>query len=510
MLVCSVTVFPILFFAVMMNWFFVVSIPMAKVLWTILDILIHKPKHVAVLPDYSRAASFSVLLCNFRAFNVLYFEYEFKGVNIVFLNLIPVVVARAIMIVVHMFYHFHLFDTITQFFLDLLCSIPITFYIGTSIASIAIQTNYTIGAILNASFGSITELMLFTFAIRSGQLQDLILYSLTGSLLCDMLLLPGISMIAGGIRYHEQKFNPTAATVSSLLLFVAIIGAFTPTIWYHVFGVYGLDCHTCLMENFTDSDGNGTRMICFDCTSGQWSLSIADEAALSVKKLSYLACAILPLMYLIGLFFTFKTHKHIFDEDGEEEGTAEWTIPFSIFVMLVSITCFGLLAEDVVELLQDVLVELGLTQAFVGITLIALTPAATEIANAVKFALLNQISLSVSIGSASSIQVALIQMPALILLSIAFSADESFHLVFPLMSVFSVILAVITFNYISAEGHSNYFVGSVLVVMYILLIGSFYFTPAGKVYPPFIQNRTDLIGPTPPPHSSVHYYSYRQ
>jgi Ca2+:H+ antiporter len=151
MLISVFTIFPVMLLCMMFNWFFVVSIPMAKVLWTILDILIHNPTNVAILPDYSRAASFSVLLCNFRAFNVLYFEYEFKGVNIVFLNLIPIVLTRALMIVVHIFYHYDQGDNpILLFFIDLLCSIPITFYIGTSIASIAIQTNYTIGAILNA------------------------------------------------------------------------------------------------------------------------------------------------------------------------------------------------------------------------------------------------------------------------------------------------------------------------------------------------------------------------
>jgi len=246
-------------------------------------------------------------------------------------------------------------------------------------------------------------------------------------------------------------------------------------------------------------------MVCFDCSYGRLGVD-NDPAAASVKRLSYMACAVLPATYLIGLFFTFKTHKHIFDEEeGEEEGTAEWTIPFSILVMLISITCFGLLAEDVVSLLESVLVELGLTQAFLGITLIALTPAATEIANAIKFALLNNISLSVSIGSASSIQVALIQMPALVLLAMAFSADASFHLIFPLMSVFSVILSVITFNYISSEGHANYFVGSILVIMYILFIASFYFTPVGDGLPAFMANRTHHLipvnpSPPPPPH----------
>jgi len=151
---------------------------------------------------------------------------------------------------------------------------------------------------------------------------------------------------------------------------------------------------------------------------------------------------------------------------------------------------FWSFSEDVVSLLQDVLSELGLSQAFLGITLIALTPAATEIANAIKFALLNNISLSVSIGSASSIQVALIQMPALVLLSIIFSVDGTFHLIFPLMSVFCVILSVLTFNYISAEGQSNYFIGSVLVIMYILFIASFYFTPLPTQLPSFLGNRT--------------------
>jgi len=483
----------------------VVSIPMAKVLWTIFDLLVTQPTNITVLPDYNQAARHTVLLCNWRAFNVLYFEYEVKGVNIVFLNLIPVVISRALMIVIHMFYEFHFLDTIPQFFIDLLCSIPITFYIGNSIASIAAQTNYTIGAILNASFGSITELMLFTFVIRKGALNDLILYSLTGSLLCDMLLLPGLSMIIGGLKYHEQKFNPTAASVSSLLLFVAVIGAFTPTIWFNVFGTTSTDCASCIFEHPNDTY-NGTRMVCFDCSFGRLGID-ADPAAKSLKNLMYLATAVLPCTYLIGMFFTFKTHKHIFDDDAEEEGTAEWSIPFSFFVMFVSITCFGLLAEDVVSLLEEVLVEIGLTQAFLGITLIALTPAATEIANAIKFSLLNQISLSVSIGSASSIQVALIQMPSLIILAIIFSGDgaSTFHLIFPLMSVFSVILAVLTFNYISSEGHSNYFVGSVLVVMYILFIASFYFTPVPDPYPAFLHNRTTNFPITPPPPPPPHW-----
>uniref|UniRef100_A0A6B2KZL9 Sodium/calcium exchanger membrane region domain-containing protein n=1 Tax=Arcella intermedia TaxID=1963864 RepID=A0A6B2KZL9_9EUKA len=472
------TIFPTLILGTILNWFFVVPIPMAKVLYNLLKLLLRRPTSISVISEYTRAQSFSVLLCTYRAFNVLYFEYEVKGVNIVFLNLIPVVLSRVMIILYEIISEHHgTFPTLVSFFVNILCSVPITFYIGTSIASIACQTNYTIGAILNATFGSVTELLLFTMALRDGNLNELILFSLTGSLLCDMLLLPGLSMIVGGFKYKEQKFNPTAAAVSSLLLFVAVIGAFTPTVFYHLFGFFNQSCKVCTNE----IKDNVTMFVCTDCAFTQ---DIAHDPLYtqSVKKLLYIACGLLPTAYLIGLIFTFKTHKHIFDEEEGEEGNAEWSILFSVFVMLVSVACFGILAEDLVSLLQFVLEELNLTQAFMGVTVIALTPAATEIANAIKFALTNQISLSVSIGSASSIQVALIQMPSLVLLSSIISNDSSnFHLVFPLMSVFAVLLAVLTFNYISAEGNTNYFVGSVLVVMYILLIASFYFIPNSTI-----------------------------
>jgi len=195
----------------------------------------------------------------------------------------------------------------------------------------------------------------------------------------------------------------------------------------------------------------------------------------------------------LDFFFTFKTHTHIFDEEDEEEGSAEWSIAFSVGVMLISVSCFGLLAEDLVTLIQDVLHDLNLNQAFLGVTVIALTPA-TEIANAIKFALTNQISLSVSIGSASSIQVALIQMPSLVLIA-GLVTKSTFHLIFPLMSVFSVILAVLTFNYISSEGKTNYFVGSTMVIMYILLVAAFYFIPDPENLFPGGDSP-----PKPPPH----------
>jgi len=247
-----------------------------------------------------------------------------------------------------------------------------------------------------------------------------------------------------------------------------------------VFGQYQQDCKSCVFH----TENNITEISCEECHFYQGNLNHDPVFLHDVSNLIYITAFSLPVAYFIGMFFTFKTHAHIFQEDdGEGEGGPEWSVPFSIFVLVLSIGTFGLIAEDIVELLQDVLTALGVSQAFLGVTLIALTPAATEIVNAAKFALSNQISLSVGIGSASAIQVALIQMPALILISVIVNSNNNgtpFHLVFPLLNVFSVILAVLTFNYISSEGKTNYFVGTSLVIMYLLIIAAFYFVPANE------------------------------
>jgi Ca2+:H+ antiporter len=113
------------------------------------------------------------------------------------------------------------------------------------LASIAAQTNYIIGAFLNAGFGTIVEVLLYVMALKKGKLDTLVQYGVTGALLSNMLLLPGLSMIAGGFKYKEQRFNPSAAGVSSVMLLVSVLGAFTPTIFYTIYGNHSLNCSLC-------------------------------------------------------------------------------------------------------------------------------------------------------------------------------------------------------------------------------------------------------------------------
>ena len=489
----SILVAPFMLLGCALNWIIVLSVPMAKTHWTMLRAMYEKPLDLSIEKEYGiSAASSDVVLCTYNAYSTGYLKYSFMGLNIFLVNLFPIVALVAILSQA-------LPDKFKPrppvlFPIYLVCCIPITFYIGMAISCIAAKTNYMIGALLNASFGSMTELILYGSAIRQGGLDELVKYSVTGGLLSDTLLLPGLSMIAGGIKYRDQKFNPVAAGASSLLLFIAVVGIFSPTIWYQVYGGYNQSCHDCHMvwQNYTVPNVsapnttmtvNVSDIVCSMCYNTQAENLDADPRYHdSARKMIYFCAAILPVAYIVGLVFTFFTHSHIFqqEEHGEEEDLPSWGLPFAVVFMMCNTVMFGLLAEGIVHVVKPTLDAFNIPQSFLGLTLIALVPATTEIVNAIKFALVNQISLSVEIGSASAIQISLIQIPFLVALSaIAYGSRTvgSFVLIFPLLTVFAVILAVITSNYISSEGRTSYFTGTSLVIIYLIFICSFWFIP---------------------------------
>ena len=529
----SIIVAPIALLCTAINWIVVLSVPMAKTHWTVLRAMYETPLDISIEKEYGPNTAYSeVVLCTYNAYSLGYVKYTFMGMNIFLVNLFPLIFVVVILSAA-------LPDSMkpgssVQFVIYLVCCIPITFYIGMAISCIAAQTNYMIGALLNASFGSMTELILYGSAIRQGGLDELVKYSVTGGLLSDTLLLPGLSMIAGGIKWKEQKFNPVAAGASSLLLFIAVVGMFSPTIWYQVYGGYNQSCNECQLvwgsvpittgpvappvtaPSAAVPTGAPTGVPTGAPTKGTPgeeaptppTIPTADTQTYNIshilcnmrynmpaddldqdpryhdsaRKLIYFCAAILPLAYIVGLVFTFFTHSHIFqqEEHGEEEDLPSWGLPFAIVFMMINTVMFGLLAEAIVHVVKPTLEAFGIPQSFLGLTLIALVPATTEIVNAIKFALVNQISLSVEIGSASAIQISLIQIPFLVALSAIVNGTRtvnSFVLIFPLLTVFAVILAVITSNYISSEGRTSYFTGTSLVIIYLIFICSFYFVP---------------------------------
>lgn len=145
--------------------------------------------------------------------------------------------------------------------------------IGMAVSSISAQSSLALGAVLNATFGSVVELILYWTAIATGGLGDFVQASITGSLLCTLLLIPGSSMVFGGLKYKEMRFNQLSAGVSSVLLIISVIGtfvnffltvtgAFLPTIYYTALGSYSLQCSSCASFPHNGSE----PLVCTNCT----------------------------------------------------------------------------------------------------------------------------------------------------------------------------------------------------------------------------------------------------
>jgi Ca2+:H+ antiporter len=450
-------------------WIVVVSIPMSKVHQVGIKMAWHDP--LAVRITSSAKMDGEIELSTEQAFSLSYVSYQALGVNVVLLNMTPCILIVVLfeLVIPHEYHP----PSVIFALMCLFGIVPLAYIIGTAVGSIALQTNFTVGAMLNAIFGVSIEIILYSSAIRRGGLETLVQAGVTGSVLGDLLLIPGLSMLAGGIKYKEQRFSPAVAGVSSVLLVISVIGAFTPTIVWLVYGEYHFSCQSCTFFNGTEA--------CQACDFVR--VTDYDSSPVyihAVRPLMYACSIILPFAYLVGLLFTLKTHSYIFENvEPDEQDAPRWTIRKSSIVLGISIALFAIVSEGLVAVMEPALHDLGINQTFAGLTLMALVPSSAEYVNAIQFALNNQIALSMEIGASSAVQICLIMMPILVGFS-AFvnhlNSANSFILVFPLFSVFAIIMSVIIVNYISIEGVTNYFKGASLTIIYLLFVAAFFFS----------------------------------
>lgn len=188
----------------------------------------------------------TVLLCIYHAVGLQYYKYTVGGVNIFFVNLMAVVFFTIFdgLVLLHIKEQYgeqapFLLNLLTNrgliFTLSLASVIPLSYFIGMAVASISAQSSIGMGAVINATFGSIIEIILYAIALTQSK-GRLVEGSIVGSLLAGVLLLPGASMCSGAVRKKEQKFNAKSAGVTSTMLIMAIIGTLTPTMFYQTYG----------------------------------------------------------------------------------------------------------------------------------------------------------------------------------------------------------------------------------------------------------------------------------
>ncbi|CAH7683394.1 Ca2+:H+ antiporter [Phakopsora pachyrhizi] len=252
-----------------------------------------------------------VLLCTYKALGLQYYKYTVDGVNIIFIILMPFV----IFVIFDSFFLVPLklegfLGVISSqgviFVLALLSVIPLSYFIGMAVASISAQSSIGMGAVINATFGSIIEILLYGIALTEGK-GELVEGSIIGSVLAGVLLMPGLSMIGGSLRRKEQKFNARSAGVTSTMLIMAIIGTLTPTLFYEIYGTFELSCTGC-PEAVSEKIDSRDMWQCRSCKYVRRSPVYENFYQDSVKGLSYYCAALLVLSYLIGLWFSLRTH----------------------------------------------------------------------------------------------------------------------------------------------------------------------------------------------------------
>lgn len=333
------------------------------------------------------------------------------------------------------------------FIASCLAIIPLAGWMGKATEHLAERTGDGIGGLLNATFGNAAELIIAIVALSKG-MTDIVKASLTGSIIGNILLVLGASMIAGGFKHSEQKFNATGARMQSTLLTLAAVGLVAPAAFHHSVGARGQ-----LQESHVG-------------------------LAISI---------ILLVTYALGLWFSLKTHRHLFSghghsaEDSVEGSTdhptsATWPLGIAIGVLVIATAFVAWISEILVGTVEHAAETFGMNAIFVGVIIVAVIGNAAEHSTAVLMALKNRMNLSVGIAIGSSIQVALFIAPVLVILSF-FIAPTPMDLVFTLPEVIAVVVAVAITSQISSDGRSNWLEGVLLLSVYAIFAVVFYYLP---------------------------------
>lgn len=332
------------------------------------------------------------------------------------------------------------FEPVPLFIVSALAVIPLAALIGESTGHLSTHVGRSAGALINATFGNLAELIIATFAVRAGLL-EVVKASLTGSILGNLLFVGGLSMLVGGWKRDYQKFNRLSSEASAGQMVVAVAALLLPALFFRAGGG---ESHPELMHEVSV----GTAIV-------------------------------LLITYACGLLFTLRTHQHLLggsEHDGgpaPEEGV--WSRNRAIGTLVAVSVVMAVVAEILVDTVAEVGHQWGLNEIFLGVVVLAMIGNAAENSAAVRFAHRNQMDLSIKIVTQASVQIALFVTPLLVLLS--FPLGHPLDLQFSLFEIVSLVLAVGIVSYLILNGESNWFEGVQLLALYTMIAVAIYFLP---------------------------------
>lgn len=336
--------------------------------------------------------------------------------------------------------------------------IPLAKLIGQSTEHLATHYGPTVASLLNVTFGNAAEVIIGIAAISAGLL-NLVKASIIGSIIGNILLVFGLSLIVGGLKHKEQIFNKENTGYQSSMLFLAIIGLAVPTILSTTAAEVG-------------HQGN-------------------------IEFISVCVAFVLLGVYIASIIFTFVTHKHLFSitsverEEKNDEGRnhdseisqdldenvqsndLHWSKKRSIILLGASLIGVVIVSEVLVSSVEVTIKKFGFSEMFVGAIIVGVVGNAAEHSSAIMLARKDKLDLSIGIAAGSGTQVAIFVVPILVIAGIV--VNRHFNLVFTIYELAVVFLSAIILNLIAHDGKSNWFEGIMLTAVYIIVAVGFFF-----------------------------------
>ena len=328
------------------------------------------------------------------------------------------------------------------FFMAAVAIIPIAALIVRATEQIAHRTGDAIGGLLNATFGNAPELIIAMVALRAGYL-DMVRASLVGAILANLLLALGVAFLTGGMRFHEQRFNPMAARSYSSMMFLAAVSMTVPSAFSRV---------------------------------------LAPNEVIRQEQLLNVGIAVLLLLaYALYILYSLRTHSSLFASLESEDKAAHdheeiWSVPRAVISLLVASVLAAWMSEILVGAAEETGKALGMSQIFIGIVFVAIVGGAAESGSAVAMAQKNKMDLSVGIALGSCIQIALFVAPLLVIASY-FIAPHPLELAFSRPEIGSLFMAVLIGALVCGDGQSNWYKGVQLITVYAIIALMFYLIP---------------------------------
>lgn len=322
-----------------------------------------------------------------------------------------------------------------------LAILPLAGWLGEATEHLAYHTGEGIGGLLNATFGNAAELIIALMALHRG-LHDVVKASLTGSIIGNLLLVTGVSVVAGGLKFKSQYFNRSGARSQATMLLLATIAMVLPATFHALAGDHPRREHDLSLE-----------------------ISL-----------------VLLVTYALSLVFTLKTHKQLFGGDGLRDHESEqeiWTRKKALGVLAASTAVIAWISEILVGSVEAASHSFGMTSVFVGVIVVAIVGNAAEHSTAVMMAMKNRMDLTLGIALGSSIQIAVFVAPFLVLASY-FIGPAPMNLVFTEAEVIAVALSVLIATQITNDGESNWMEGVLLLAVYAILGAVFFYLPEIK------------------------------